>query len=112
MKKWTMACVVACLLAATGSVWAGSACCAVGSKDKAKTEAWDSACASALKGIELTAEQQEKMDAIQAECKAASCSKESCDSALNKMRDVLTEDQKAKFNVAAAAIPAGGGCAK
>jgi hypothetical protein len=99
MKKIMWMVALAGVMAMTGSVYAGSGCCpASGAKKSAKKE-W-SGCTSALSGIELTAEQQTQVDAYKAECEAAGMTKDACSSSMSKIRDVLTDEQKAKFDAA------------
>lgn len=107
MKTIWTAVVVAGLLAVAGSAYAGGACCA----SKAKDGAAVSACAKATAGLDLTAEQKTKIAEIEASCKAAGSSDEACAKAKTEIRDVLTDDQKAKFDAAWEAAPGKkGGC--
>ncbi len=94
MKKWT---VLAALMAAfvlAGQAWAGGSCCPMGGKKKS------SDCSKYLSGIELTADQQEKISKIEEECKAQGSSPEACKSSMSAIRDVLTDDQRATFDAA------------
>lgn len=82
-----------------GNVMAGSGCCPYSGKSskKAMSDSWGS-CSAGLSGMELSAEQQEKIAAIEAECKAQGSTPEACAASMNKIRDVLTDEQKATFD--------------
>lgn len=95
--KWSVMIVAAALFALTSvSGWAGEKCCG---SEKAKAKKADiSECRSVLSGLDLTAEQQAKVDEIQAACKAAGETKDACKNAFKEIRSVLTDDQIAQFD--------------
>ena len=64
-------------------------------------------CAKALAGITLTADQQAKVDAIEAACDGTMAS---CMKAKDSIRAVLTEDQQKAFDANAAKAPKGRCC--
>lgn len=99
MKKIMLVIAVTGLMVAAGQVWAGSACAAkCGMKSAAKS--YSDKCSSGLTGIELTSEQEAKVASIKAECKDAGMTKAACDSSMVKIREVLTEEQRAKYDAA------------
>ena len=111
MKTVWTALLVAGLVAVAGSAYAGAACCA--SKAKEDKAAMGAACSKAMADLDLSAEQKAKIDELQASCKAEGCSKEACAKSKAAIRDVLNDDQKAKFDAACEAQSskkAGGGC--
>lgn len=107
MKTMWIAVAVAGLIMATGAAYAGSACCAAKGKEGTAV----SACAKATAGLDLTAEQKAKIAEIEASCKSAGSSEEACAKAKTEIRDVLTDEQKVKFDAAWEAAPKKkGGC--
>ncbi len=109
MKMTGMAIVVAGLVLAAVSAFAGGACCA--SKKGGENTAM-SACSKSLAGLELTAEQQTKIAEIEAACKADGSSEEACSKSRGEIRALLNDDQKAKFDASLEKLKAGkeGGC--
>lgn len=100
MKKYMLVAALAGMMVLAGQAWAGSGCCPMsGAKKSAEKSGWDK-CGSALSGIELTADQQEKVAAIEADCKKSCDGKKSCDDSMVKIREVLSEDQRVKFDAA------------
>lgn len=85
-------------LATSVSAWAGGACCPGAAKAKSNQAKQEMACTAGLKGIELTAEQQARIAEIEAECKAAGCSETSCARSMEKIREVLTDEQRALYD--------------
>lgn len=110
MKKIVGMLALAALVGLASEVWAGSSCCSAGkpANKEMKADAWSS-CSSALSGMELTAEQKEKIAAIEADCNAQGKTPEACSASMGKIRDVLTEEQKTTFD-AATKKSGGGGC--
>lgn len=106
MKNVVLMLALAGVVGFAGQSLAGSGCCPA-SKSAKMESGWGS-CSSALSGIELSAEQQDKIAAIEAECKAAGSTPEACSSSMNKIRDVLTDEQKATFDAASAPKKKGG----
>jgi Spy/CpxP family protein refolding chaperone len=95
MKKFLTVCT-ALLVTSALTTWAGAACCAAGGK--AKADKSYSACTRALSGIELTAEQKAKIDEIEAACKAEGMTVEACAKSMDQIRQVLNDEQRAKFD--------------
>ena len=92
MKKIMLVAALVVAAVVAGQAWAGGSCCPMSKK------ASESACSKALSGIELTAEQQTQINAIEAECKAEGSTKEACSKSMEKIRNVLTEEQRTKFD--------------
>lgn len=111
MKKVALMLALAGIVGFTSQVWAGGGCCPASksAKKEMKNDQW-SACSKALSGIELTAEQKDQIAAIEADCKAQGSTAEACSASMTKIRDVLTDDQKATFDAATAPSKGGGGC--
>jgi hypothetical protein len=99
MKKIIVLAVAIGAFVLAGNVMAGSGCCP---SSKSKKSAEYSSCTKALSGMELTAEQRAKIDAIEAECKEQGMTVDACSKSMSKIRDVLTDDQKASFDAATA----------
>ena len=100
MKKYMMVAALAGMMVLAGQAWAGSGCASMcGAKKSAEKSGWDK-CGSALSGIELTAEQKEKVAVIEADCKKSCDGKMSCDDSMVKIREVLSDDQRVKFDAA------------
>lgn len=57
-------------------------------------------CKEALKGIDLSAEQQAKVDEIISACSAEGCSPESCEKTSGEIRKVLNDEQKTAYAAA------------
>ena len=57
-------------------------------------------CKEALKGIDLSAEQQAKVDKILSVCIAEGCSPEACEKTSGQIKDVLNDEQKAAYAAA------------
>ena len=64
----------------------------------------------ALKGIELSADQQAKVDALKAECKKTGCSVTATANMDKGMKDILTADQYKQWKEACAKCADKGGC--
>jgi len=108
MKKIMLVVALLGVVAFTTQVLAGGACCPSGKKmDKA---AYDKSCSSALSGIDLTAEQKEKIAKIEEDCKAQGSTKEACEKSMTQIRDVLTDDQKSQFDAASSKSASKAGC--
>ena len=77
----------------------GSAGCATGVKacDASVKEAKASCGAACLKGLELTAEQQAKVDALKAECDGVECKVTSAKKMKTGLKDILSAEQVAKL---------------
>lgn len=97
MKRWTMMAALVAALVVAGQAYAGSSCCPMSGKKKSA----DSSCQKYLSGIELTADQKEKITAIEDDCKAKGSTPEACEASMAKIREVLTDDQRAAFDAAA-----------
>jgi Spy/CpxP family protein refolding chaperone len=106
MKRWTMMAALVAAMVVAGQAFAGSACCPMSGKKKSS----ESSCQKYLSGIELTAEQQEKITAIEDACKAKGSTPEACEDSMAKIRDVLTADQRAAFDAAAGKSEKKEGC--
>lgn len=109
MKKIALVVALLGVVAFTTQVWAGGSCCPM-SKKKADSATYDKNCSSALSGIDLTAEQKEKITKIEEECKAQGSTKEACEKSMTQIRDVLDDAQKAKFDAASSKTGAKDGC--
>ncbi|HMP88697.1 MAG TPA: hypothetical protein PJ991_00775 [Kiritimatiellia bacterium] len=109
MKKIALVVALLGVVALVGQAWAGSSCCP-SSKAKKSVEKEKSACVSALSGIELTADQQEKIAKIEKDCKAKGSTVEACSDSMSKIREVLNDDQKAVFDAASAKSSGKSGC--
>lgn len=109
MKKIALMVALLGVVAFVGQSWAGSACCP-SSKAKKSVTKEKSACVTALSGIELTAEQQEKIAKIEDACKAKGSTVEACADSMSQIRDVLNDDQKEAFDAASAKSSKKAGC--
>lgn len=107
MKKLMMWVAMLGVAALAGEVFAGGGCCPA---SKAKKSGYDSACSSALSGIELTAEQKAEIAKIEDECKAKGSTVDACSDSMAKIRNVLTDDQRASFDAATAKSSKKAGC--
>jgi len=108
MKKFMLVVALLGVVALTTQVWAGGSCCPMSKKaDKA---AYDKSCSSALSGLDLTAEQKEKIAKIEEECKAQGSTKEVCEKSMTQIRDVLTDEQKTQFDAASSKSASKEGC--
>ncbi len=85
--------VAVCALAAS-PLLAGDACCAHGAK-QAKND--KEMCAASFANLSLSAEQEEKMKKITAECMEAGCTEASMAKAQQSAREVLNEEQFASW---------------
>ncbi len=98
---WMM--VIACgMVLAANNVMAGSSCCPVsGKKAEAVKKGCDAdqmaKCASTFDKLSLSDEQKAKIADLEKQCKEEG-SEESCKKYMSKMRDVLSDDQKATFD--------------
>jgi hypothetical protein len=94
MIKITGTALVAAALLSTGSAFAGNkgddACCAKGASNKEKA-----ACAD-FASLGVTADQKSKLEAWQAECMKAGCTKESRGKFLKQAKGILSAEQFAK----------------
>jgi hypothetical protein len=94
IKTTTIAFVAAATLIAS-SVFAGDkACCAKGASHTDKT-----ACAN-LAALNLTPDQKGKIEAWQADCMKAGCTKESRQTFLKQAKGILSEEQFAQLKAA------------
>jgi hypothetical protein len=91
MIKLTAVSLVAVAMLSAGAVFAkeegDAACCVKGASNKA-------ACAD-FASMKLTADQKTKLEAWQAECMKAGCTKESRTAFLKKAEGILSKDQYA-----------------
>ena len=94
MIKITSTALVAAALFSAGAVFAGNkgddGCCAKGASNKDKV-----ACAD-FASLGVTAEQKSKLEAWQAECMKAGCTKESRAKFLKQAKGILSAEQYAK----------------
>ena len=95
MKKLLMGCAVAAMVLSASAVWANCGTC-----DK---KADGAACAvkmtcpcMCVQGVTLTAEQQTKVDALQANCKDG-CPPGCCKKCMAEMKKILTPEQLKTF---------------
>jgi hypothetical protein len=94
IKTTTIALVAAATLIAS-SVFAGDkACCAKGASHASKT-----ACAD-LAALNLTPDQKAKIEAWQAECTKAGCTKESRQTFLKQAKGILSAEQFVQLKAA------------
>ena len=95
MIKLTGLGLIAAALLVAAPVFAGNkgdkACCAQGASNKEKA-----ACAD-LASLNLTADQKTKIEAWQADCMKAGCTKESRKTFLHQAKGILSADQFAKL---------------
>ncbi len=92
MIKITTSALVAAAMLITSSAFAGDkACCAQGVSNTSKT-----ACAD-LAALNLTPDQKAKIEAWQAECMKAGCTKESRKTFLKQAKGILSAEQFAQL---------------
>jgi hypothetical protein len=92
MIKITTTVVVAAAMLAASSVFAGDkACCAKGAADPHSM-----ACVN-LASLNLTSDQKTKIEAWQAECMKAGCTKESRQTFLKRAKGILSPEQFAQL---------------
>ena len=89
MIKITAVALVTAALFSAGVAFAGEACCAKGASNKV-------VCAD-FASMKLTADQTTKLEAWQADCMKAGCTKESRTAFLKKAQGILSKDQYAKL---------------
>ncbi|MEO5720091.1 MAG: hypothetical protein ABIR71_01310 [Chthoniobacterales bacterium] len=90
--KFNALAIVAAGLFVAGSAFAGDkACCAQHAKsDKA-------ACAASFASLDLTAEQESKMETLAAECDKSGCTKESMAKMDASAQEILSKEQYAAW---------------
>jgi len=88
---------VAGSIALAGHVWAGGGCCPASKSEKSASKKYSS-CTKALKGIELSDEQKAQIAAIEAECEAEGMTAEACAKSMDKIRSVLTDEQRSTYD--------------
>lgn len=87
------------VLGVAGSAWAGGSCCSKKSKDAAKSgDSAMSQCEGIFDSLGLSTDQKAKISSIQEACEKEGDSKESCSKYMGQIRDVLTPDQRMKFD--------------
>jgi hypothetical protein len=92
MIKITTTALVAVAMLLVSSAFAGDkACCAKGSADRNSTACID------LATLNLTPDQKAKIDAWQADCMKAGCTKESRKAFLKQAKGILSADQFAQL---------------
>jgi hypothetical protein len=92
MIKTTLSAFVAAALVIASPVFAsGKAACCVKNASNSKM-----ACSGGYAGLNLTADQKTKLDAWQAECMKAGCTKQSRAAFLKRAKGILSADQYAK----------------
>jgi hypothetical protein len=95
MIKITVSALVAAAMLIASSAFAGNkACCANGVSNTEKT-----ACAD-LAALNLTSDQKAKIEAWQAECMKAGCTKESRQTFLKQAKGILSAEQFAQLKAA------------
>ena len=94
IKITSIALVAAATLIASSAVAGDKACCAKGASHADKT-----ACAD-LTAMNLTPDQQAKIEAWQAECMKAGCTKESRQAFLKQAKEILSAEQFAQLKAA------------
>jgi len=110
MKKLVLSSVAAVLVLAAGAAWAqcargGAQGCPAGMTGGAKLTC---ACMH-VQGLTLTAEQQAKVDALQAKCKAG-CQAGCCKACAAEMKNILTAEQLKVWEQNCAACKRPGKC--
>src|SRR6516225_9237187 len=85
------ACVAVVLLVASPAFAGGKSCCAKGASN--------TMASSSFANLNLSADQKTKLDAWQADCMKAGCTKESRAVFLKRAKGVLSADQYAKVKV-------------
>jgi hypothetical protein len=92
MIKTTLSAFVAAALVIASPVFAGGKACCTKSASNSKM-----ACSGGYAGLNLTGDQKTKLDAWQAECMKAGCTKQSRSAFLKKAKGILSADQYAKL---------------
>src|SRR5438874_7398473 len=87
MIKTVITLVAAAMLAVSGALAGDQACCAKGA-----SKAQSMACAN-LASLNLTPDQKTKIDAWQAECMKAGCTKESRQTFINHAKGILSPQE-------------------
>ena len=93
MIKLTGTALVLAAMLSMGSAFAkdkGGACCA-------KNASNDKAMCADFAALNVTADQKSKLEAWQADCMKAGCTKESREAFLNKAHGILSKEQYAKL---------------
>ena len=92
MIKITGLALVAAAILSAGSAFAGDkGCCAKGASNNSKAMCADFA------SLNVNADQKAKLEAWQADCMKAGCTKESRQAFLNKAQGILSKEQYAKL---------------
>ena len=94
IKSTSIALVAAATLIASSAFAGDKACCAKGASHADKT-----ACAD-LAAMNLTPDQKAKIEAWQAECMKAGCTKESRQAFLKQAKEILSAEQFAQLKAA------------
>ena len=94
IKSTSIALVAAATVIASSAFAGDKACCAKGASHADKT-----ACAD-LAAMNLTADQKAKIEAWQAECMKAGCTKESRQAFLKQAKGILSAEQFAELKAA------------
>jgi hypothetical protein len=92
MIKTTLSAFVAAALVIASPVFAGGKACCVKNASNSKMT-----CSGGYASLKLTADQKTKLDAWQAECMKAGCTKQSRSAFLKKAKGILSADQYAKL---------------
>jgi hypothetical protein len=90
MMKTTFA-LIATVLLATGSAFAGSPCCA-GMSAHGKMD-----CSKTFAELNLSPEQKSKLDAAQARCQKAGCTEKSMEKFMQSAKGILSAEQYAQL---------------
>ncbi len=96
MKLMLKAVMFTAVLGLAGVSYAGGACCPA--KAKSEAQAALSPCGKAIQGMDLSEEQKAKIAEIEVSCQAAGSTAEACAKSKSEIRDLLTDEQKAKFD--------------
>lgn len=95
MKKVLLIAASLMIAGSMSQVLAGSACCPA-AKAKAAAKMAKAQCGEAcFDGLDLTAEQKDKMAALMSECEGTSCDVTSAKKMKAGMKEILTADQMA-----------------
>lgn len=93
MKRLIGWVAVAMMLAGSGAVFAGGACCPA----RAVKQQAQNGCGDTLAGLDLSAEQQAKLAALAAECQQGKCSKRANQKFVRGVKEILTPQQYAQW---------------
>lgn len=95
MKTLTVGLMAMMMAVMVTGAWAGEGCCAKATA--APKECTMSDCKDMVSGLDLSADQQAKVDALTAKCGAMGCAKTAMGEWQSGMAEILTEDQVAQL---------------